>query len=411
MGGYVPLGYAAAGRTLSVVESEAKTVRTLFQRYIELGSVALLKEDADQAGLKSKVREAAEGRMRGGRPFTRGHLYKILSNPLYAGRIAHKGDSFEGQHPAIIDEETWTAVRRRLASQALPRSREKASVSRSALRGKIFDEFGMVLTPSHTTKSGRRYRYYVSREVDSSGPQSSSRPGPEKTRWRLPAQEIERRVGDAVKGFLADQAAISAAGRSAGVAVDQLPGLLSAASAWNGAPLALVQRVDLRPDGIELAIDGSKLEAGHDVTLRHALPLRLRRRGVETRLVLAGGAERRPDGVDPSLVKAIIRGRDWFERLVDGRARSYAEIAHAEGVNPRYVAHLVPLAFLAPDIVASVVAGTQPADLTTEVLTKRMDLPLAWDEQRAVLGFTDKAFREAAAEYRPRRAAGGAAGG
>ena len=91
--------------------------------------------------------------------------------------------------------------------------------------------------------------------------------------------------------------------------------------------------------------------------------------------------------VDAALVKAIVRGRKWFEQLATGRARSFAEIARAEGVTNRYVAHLVPLAFLAPDIVARVFSGTQPVDLTTDVLTKRVDLPLAWMEQKAMLGF------------------------
>ncbi len=106
------------------------------------------------------------------------------------------------------------------------------------------------------------------------------------------------------------------------------------------------------------------------------------------RLVLRGGEKDSSNArVDPALVKAIVRGRQWFEQLARGRARSFAEIAQVEGVTDRYVAHLIPLAFLAPDIVARILAGTQPVDLTTEELTKRIDLPLAWTEQRALMGF------------------------
>jgi hypothetical protein len=92
-------------------------------------------------------------------------------------------------------------------------------------------------------------------------------------------------------------------------------------------------------------------------------------------------------GLDPALVKAIARGRQWFEDLASGRAASLVEIAKAEGVTDRYVARLLPLAFLAPDIVTSVLAGTQPVHLTTEMLTRRANLPLDWEEQRALLGF------------------------
>ncbi len=91
-------------------------------------------------------------------------------------------------------------------------------------------------------------------------------------------------------------------------------------------------------------------------------------------------------GVYPGLVKAVVRGQRWFEDLASGRARSIAEIAEAEGISARYVGHLIPLAFLAPDI-GRILSGTQPVDLTTENLTKRIDLPLAWAEQRARLGF------------------------
>ncbi len=110
--------------------------------------------------------------------------------------------------------------------------------------------------------------------------------------------------------------------------------------------------------------------------------------GVERRLVLHGGQGGASDTpVDPILVKAIVRGQQWFEDLATGRARSVAEIAEAEGVSNRYVGRLIPLAFLAPDIVARILSGTQPVDLTTDNLTKRIDLPLAWPEQRALLGF------------------------
>ena len=115
---------------------------------------------------------------------------------------------------------------------------------------------------------------------------------------------------------------------------------------------------------------------------------RVAARGVERRLVLHGGQGDASDArVDPALVKAIVRGRQWFETLASGRAGSIAEIAEAEGVSARYVGHLIPLAFLAPDIVARILSGTQPVDLTTENLTKRINLPLAWTEQRTLLGF------------------------
>ena len=135
-------------------------------------------------------------------------------------------------------------------------------------------------------------------------------------------------------------------------------------------------------------VDLSRFLGKKDAVVRHVILARIRRRGVEMRLVLDGGEKGSSDvRVDPALVKAIVRGRQWFEQLVSGRAGSLIEIAKTEGVTDRYVAHLIPLAFLAPDIIARILSGTQPVDLTNEKLTKRIDLPLDWTEQTALLRF------------------------
>ena len=156
MGGLVPLGYAANGRTLEIVESEAKTVRILFKLYLELGSVRRLKEEADRRGLRSKSREGKEERVRGNRSFSRGALYHLLSNPVYIGRIPHKEDSYEGQHPAILDRKTWNAVQTKLLEQAPAKRASTSPSKRNPLAGKIFDESGRSLLATSTTKSGKR---------------------------------------------------------------------------------------------------------------------------------------------------------------------------------------------------------------------------------------------------------------
>jgi site-specific DNA recombinase len=94
-----------------------------------------------------------------------------------------------------------------------------------------------------------------------------------------------------------------------------------------------------------------------------------------------GSRAREPDA---ALIKAVVRAREWFEDLLSGRAQSHDEIAKREGVTRRYVGHLLPLAFLAPDIVAAIVGGAQPIGFTAETLTKRTDLPLGWAEQRSL---------------------------
>ena len=362
-------------------------MRTLFRLYLKLGTVLRVKEEADRLGLKTKIRQRVAQRMRGGRPFSRGHIYSLLSNPIYIGRIAHKGHSYEGQHPAIIDSEIWDAVQKRLAAQAPGQSSQAAAPPSNPLRGKLFDEAGAPLTSMHTTKSGRRYRYYVSRISSASSTTAGAAHG-RRPRWRLPAREIERLIADAVLGLFANPAELARAARESDVHEAQLCDLLEGVRLWNGKPLDLVKQVDLAVKDMTIHLDLSSIWGIQGAVVRYAIPTSLRHRGVETKLVLDDrGSGAANAGVDASLVKAIVRGRQWFEQLASGQSRSFAEIASAEGVTRRYVARLIPLAFLAPDIVERILSGSQPVDLTAEELTKRIDLPLAWAEQRGALGF------------------------
>jgi site-specific DNA recombinase len=109
MGGAVPLGYVSKDKKLVIDPEEAETVRQIYKLYLDIGSVRQLKEHLDQLGCVTKKRLRNDGTSSGGRPFTRGHLYWLLSNPIYAGLISHRGRIADGQHQAIIDRETWEA--------------------------------------------------------------------------------------------------------------------------------------------------------------------------------------------------------------------------------------------------------------------------------------------------------------
>ncbi|MGH9207623.1 MAG: recombinase family protein, partial [Acidimicrobiales bacterium] len=161
MGGHVPLGYDVKDRKLVVNPIEAKIVRHIFGRYTVLGAVRLLKEELDRDNICSKPRTAKSGKRSGGRRFSRGALYQLLTNPTYIGEIRHKKASHPGQHKGTIDRGLWNEVQHRLASNRADRRERAGTVARSPLTGKLFDESGERLTPSHAVKGGRRYRYYV----------------------------------------------------------------------------------------------------------------------------------------------------------------------------------------------------------------------------------------------------------
>ena len=186
-----------------VNQSEAETVREIFRRYLELGCVRLLMEDLDRRSIHSKVRVAKNGRKSGGNMFSRGALYELLANPIYLGEIRHKGTRHPGLHEPIVDQQLWDKTQFLLRSRAVRRAPRTAKSAAGPLTGKLFDESGQSLTPSHAVKGERRYRYYVSRSLIKGTADSTGRG------WRLPASEIERSVAAAACQILSDQAAIA----------------------------------------------------------------------------------------------------------------------------------------------------------------------------------------------------------
>ena len=401
-GGTVSLGYEVRDRQLVVVESEAATVRHIFQRYCELGSVRLLKEDLDRNGLRSKLRVSSNGSRSGEKSFARGALYTLLRNPIYVGEVRHKGARYPGQHQPIVERSVWDKTQELLRLHAV-RSDGKPNASMpSPLIGKLFDYQGERLTPSHAVKGNRRYRYYVSRSLMKGAAPKSGRG------WRVPALEIERNLAAAAAGILDERTAIVADVDEAAVGAHGITSILATAAQWSArlrseteastALKSLVERAELHQDGIRLSLKlplpTSGKPAANSTThlsITRQIPLRVRRRGIEMRLVIGGGSGSAPR-IDSTILKATARARRWFDDLVSGRAASMVEIGHREGVGKRYVSRMIRLAFLAPTIVESIAEGRQPPELTAQFLsTGRGDLPLSWQEQEKLLGFADPA--------------------
>ncbi len=360
---------------------EAETVRTIYNLYIELGSVREVKAQADRLDLRSRRRERAGGRVSGGTLMDRGHIYHLLSNPLYAGRIRHKGKVHPGQHPAIIDPELWERVQVLLQEGAAKGRGRRTTSLQSPLAGKLFDETGDRLTPSHSRKQGKRLRYYISRRL------VTDRSGRHPDAWRLPADQLEGLVRSLiVKQLSRPDAAARLVQEIAASEVER--GNETLAGAANSATcLGLVQRIDLKPGAIRVQLDAGVLAAAltcvpdrlrADALITEAL-FRMRRRGVEVKLHLGDA----PAEVDRRLVQNIARARRWLDCIFAGQ--TYSEIAEAEGTSKRRVQDIVDLALLAPDVLNAIVAGEQPVGLTSDYLIKT-GFPALWSEQRVLFG-------------------------
>ena len=382
MGGFIPLGYDLKDRKLLVNEEEARTVKYVYRRYLELGCVRLLKEDLDSRGIRSKAR-----RNKAGCSLSRGILYKILSNPIYIGEIRHKGTCYPGQHHAIIDRGLWEQVQRHMVSNSVEGKARSSNSCTCPLSNKLFDASGERLVSAHANKKGRRYRYYISESLRSD-PKAASPTG-----WRLPAREIEQTVAGAALKILHEELAVTAALQESGTTIQHISSALERSKKLQPETADLirrfVQRVELRQDGIRLTISLVSLVPEIDkniVTIVRDIPMQMKRRGIEMRLVIGGTDQ---GMVDQTLLKTIIRAHKWFNDLASGNVKNMTKIALREGIDRSYVSRVVNLAFLAPDITESIMEGRQPADLNIEKLTKRIDLPLSWSRQRQLLGFNN----------------------
>jgi hypothetical protein len=376
--------------------AEAETVRRIFALYRELGCVRRVKEEADRLGLRTKCSTTANGTERGGKPFSRGHLYTLLSNPIYTGRIAHKGELYPGQQPALVDDESWSTVRDQLAANTSVHRRKVKAAEPSLLAGLLVDARGERLTPSHAVKKGRRYRYYVSTALIT-GAGTDRAQG-----WRLAAREIEEAVIRILSDALTSPTRLVERFGAAGMPSDRIRKLLDRAarmaaalggSAGERAKLVreLVGKIIVDEKTITIKLRRGPLLGGDvpsctsdepsDSAVELTAAVAFTRRGAETKLVLPGLAQQNHSSrCDPALIKAIARGCAWFEELATGRARSLQELAKRDGISRRYIRRLVGLAFLSPQLVEEILQGRQPVELTTTRLTE-FDLPLDWTEQ------------------------------
>ena len=376
MGGNVPLGYEAEGRTLRLVPDEARTVRTLFDLYARLGTVTAVTKKAAKLGLRSKRRVRRDGTQFGGSVMGRGQIHHVLSNPVYAGRIRHKDQVHAGQHDAIVDPDWFDAVQARLMDRSAKPRGKPAAAHPSRLAGKIFDETGDRLTPTHASKGGKRYRYYVSRRLVTGTADDG-------TGWRLSADRLERDLAQAVKEHLL---VCIQRGDIAGDDTQSIRRVREVVDAVGDQALDFILEAKLEDGGVYIDLDPDKLTVALQVSrdsigpsaLSLQLPVRQRRRGVETRLIIGATQPARDD----ILIANIARAEQWRAALSSGD--DLATIAARDGITVKYLGQMLPFAFLSPKLIRAILEGRQPPALTTNWIRRR-GLPVSWADQDRIL--------------------------
>jgi site-specific DNA recombinase len=393
--------YVPHERTLTIDESQAQQVRNIYHHYLNLGCVRLLKAELDRQGQLTPVRISQRDKTSGGHPFSRGNLYCILSNPIYIGQIVHKGTAFAGQHTAIIESALWQAVQDKLKANRQGHRTRQTATNPSLLTGLVFDEEGNRLTPAHSKKGARRYRYYIDQQSEAEGQNART------DVLRLPAQELEEVVLRALVSFLKDESRL--VGLMVGIEADQVrrrlkeaAELVKQSSESNSAQQIdilqrMVSRITVHKNKLEIAIAMSRLweisqsestEQDKPVTVIE-VPVELKRCGMAVRLIVLAPGESTRRQPDPKLVARIAKAHTWFAQLSSGRSDSIQSIAQQEKVTSSYVTRVVHLAFLAPDIVQRIMRGEQPVELNIDRLIRMVPLPTDWDTQRKLLGMNN----------------------
>ncbi len=382
MGGVPPIGYEVKARKLVVVEKDAELVRYIYRRYLEVGSIPLLARELVRDGHQTRIYASETSRGFGGKNFSGGHLYRILHNRMYIGEVVHQGIAYPGEHAAIIDTDLWSSVATSLAASR-KRYRGPNDAKPAPLVGKVFDDAGNRMSPTQARKGTRRYRYYVSRvALDRRSDQVGTIP-------RVPAQSLEETVFKAVRDR------IDAERRRGGGAQ---PLVIADGEDRDALLAGAVDRVVVGADRLHVTLasggpsEFSATDAELDDPLEPAeeakrtieIPFSLQRRAGSFQILPSSTGARVISMRDPSLIKAVVRGKEWAKRLLSGEGKSPGDLAREAGVTTPYVMRLVRYAFLAPDITEAILAGTQTARITVESL--REPIPLDWSEQRQMFG-------------------------
>lgn len=373
MGGRVPIGYLRVDKKLEIDPIQSCTVKTIFEKYIEFKSVSKLKDYLENRNVKSKSEL----------PFSKGNLYKILSNKIYISLITHKNNTYNGEHKPIIDFDTFEKVQKQLQENRIGNICNIKSASNSLLAGKIYDDKNNRMSPSHSNTKNKRYRYYVSQAlIKAQKSEAGSIP-------KIPAGEIEKFVVETIKEFLLDSTKLQKYIENFNVikqksifkAVKDIKDLSNPRLIR-----AILNKIVIAKESVEIILCEKALIKTLENLILETEPPEESKSETETPIfilkkvkitktsqsgnVLIIGSENKPEPTpNPYLINAIVKSHYWHKLLIEGKVKNIKAIQELEGLNDNtYIKDILKLKFISPKLTEEILNGTQPKDLSVQKL-------------------------------------------
>lgn len=375
MGGRVPIGYLRIDKKLEIDQIYAKTIKTIFKKYLEIKSVGILKQQLQELNIRSKS----------GLHFAKGNLYKILTNKIYVGLITHKDNIYNGEHEAIIDNETFESVQKLLLHNRVDKKCNTKSASNSLLAGKIYDDKNNRMSPSHSNTKNKSYRYYVSQAMIKGQKAEAG------SITKIPAGEIEKFVAETVKEFLLDREKLQDHLKYFDIKKQkEILATVKNISDFSGPPLlrAILNKVVIGKAAVEITLcekvliktlenlsinleppEETKSETDSPIVITKKV--KITKTSQSGNILIIGSKNNLAPSPNAYLINAIVKSHYWHKLLLDGKVKSSKDIQKLEGLNDNtYVKDILRLKFMPPQLTESILNGTQSNNLTVQKLLK-----------------------------------------
>ena len=371
MGGAVPMGYVVKDRHLHIDPNGSKTVKQVFNAYLTLGCLTKVEDWLKTNDIKTPVWLSRNGNSKGGRYFSYGHIYAVLTNPIYIGKVKHYDAVYDSQHDAIIDDNMWEEVQTNLQSKASVNRNQKYQTGKHCLAGIIYDETGDRLTPSGSNKNGVRHLYYVSSRIS----KGNAKEHPDA--WRLPAIALEtfmlKTVLHHIEGSLWTDDISTADNVKCKISA------LFSKDDWS----RYISKITVHGRKVEIIMSHKRIveDLEYDIDKSQCTiiaPFHMGRKA-NGKKVLIGTSQ---NDLDLGLLKLYIQARKWYGLLCTGN--TFIEISKNETVSDSYIRRMICMAFLSPDVVKQLSEGKQSIILSKEWI-KKNGLPDDWQEQVKLL--------------------------